>query len=58
MLRQEFMRMMGLPGYLNWLSWFLVCLVSATVTNLVCRNPQETLTSNSFKNELFSARRS
>ncbi len=55
MFPQEFMRMMGLPGYLNWLSWFLVCLVSATVTNLVCIEILKKLNSNSLRNELFSA---
>ncbi len=27
--------MMGMPGYLNWLSWFTVCIVSASFTNAI-----------------------
>ncbi len=32
---KEFMRMMGLPGYLNWIGWFVVCVASSVVTNAI-----------------------
>jgi len=32
---KEFMRMMGLPGYINWAAWFVSAISSCLITNLI-----------------------
>ncbi|TRY81063.1 hypothetical protein TCAL_04547 [Tigriopus californicus] len=32
---KEFMKMMGLSGYMNWIAWFITAFVSCLITNLV-----------------------
>ncbi len=32
---KEFMRMMGLPGYINWLAWFLSALFTVLLINII-----------------------